>query len=140
MGAPIPSMTDHRALGGASTTVERSSTSTHEPPDHAGSRAAGRTGDPGELASRPTPGGDLSGLHPGQGEPDGVVEWHQAARRVGDPCAMSCSEHTDSFRSDSTRGRAIDPGTGVTTSTHRLDRRGVRRGTGTIHQRGPAAA
>ena len=42
----------------------------------------------------------------------------------GTYAAMSCSWHTTSCRSDSTSGRASEPGTGVTRPTHRLDRRG----------------
>ena len=45
--------------------------------------------------------------------------------------AMSCSEQTTSFRSDSTSGMARLAGTGVTSPTHRDDSRGVSNGTGT---------
>ena len=45
--------------------------------------------------------------------------------------AMSCSEQTTSFRSDSTSGMARLAGTGVTSPTHSDDSRGVSNGTGT---------
>ena len=46
--------------------------------------------------------------------------------------AMSCSEQTTSFRSDSTSGMARLAGTGVTSPAHSDDSRGVSNGTGTI--------
>ena len=45
--------------------------------------------------------------------------------------AMSCSEHTTSFLSDSTSGLAGPAGTGVTSPTYSDDSRGVSSGTGT---------
>ena len=39
---------------------------------------------------------------------------------------MSCSPQTTSCRSDSTSGRASEPGTGVTRPTQRLAKRGLR--------------
>ena len=54
---------------------------------------------------------------------------------------MSCSWQTTSLRSDSTSGRAMPAGTGVTRPTQWLDSRGVSSGTGTIRRRGsPATA
>jgi hypothetical protein len=49
---------------------------------------------------------------------------------------MSCSAQTTLLRSDSTRLRARDAGTGVTTPTQWLDRFGLSSGTGTIRRRG----
>ena len=53
--------------------------------------------------------------------------------------AMSCSEHTTSFLSDSTNGIARPAGTGVTSPTHSDDSRGVSSGTG-IRTRGRSPA
>ncbi len=54
---------------------------------------------------------------------------------------MSCSRQTTVLRSDSTSGRAIPAGTGVTTPTQWLDNDGVKNGTGRIRRRGsPATA
>jgi hypothetical protein len=59
----------------------------------------------------------------------------------GTYCAMSCSEQTTVLRSDSTSGRAIDAGTGVTTPTQWLDSPGLSTGTGRIRRLGsPATA
>ena len=54
---------------------------------------------------------------------------------------MSCSPATTSMRSDSTSGRAIEFGTGVTSPTQWPDSLGVSTGTGTIsRRRRPATA
>ena len=53
--------------------------------------------------------------------------------------AMSCSVQTTVLRSDSTSGRAMDAGTGVTTPTQWLDSDGVKKGTGRIRRRGRPA-
>ena len=54
---------------------------------------------------------------------------------------MSCSVATTLLRSDSTSGRAMALGTGVTTLTQWLDNDGVRTGTGRITRRvSPATA
>ena len=51
---------------------------------------------------------------------------------------MSCSSATTSSRSESTSGRAIEFGTGVTRPTQWLDRLGVSTGTG--HDQAPPQA
>ena len=103
---PIPSITRHRASGAARTVVLRSSR-TDWPPAQSGSVGNGSLGAPG--TPRRTTGWrrSLHGLL--QGQFDGPLEPDQAIGGSGTYAAMSCSWHTTSCRSDSTRVGPASP-------------------------------
>src|SRR5208283_5610019 len=126
---PMPSITRHSAAGEACTALVRSSTY-RDPPAHDGSVGSGSLGAPGVAAddqrvetapSRVCRSARVMAWSRGRSPPGGSGMYP----------AMSCSEQTTSFRSDSTSGMARLTGTGVTSPTHSDDSRSVSNGTGT---------
>lgn len=130
-------MTRHSSSGDASTSARRSSTYS-EPPVQPGSVGSGSLGAPGQEAEDQRVSTDAS--------PIWLSANRMASRTPSSPsggsgtyASMSFSLHTTSCRSDSTSGRAMEAGTGVTAPTQWLDRDGVSTGTGSsTRRRSPA--
>ena len=119
----MPSITRHSAAGEACTTLLRASTY-RDPRAHDGSVGSGSLGAPRVAAddqrvetapSRVFRRARAMAWSRGRSAPGGSGMYR----------AMSCSEQTTSFRSDSTSGMARLAGTGVTSPTHSDDSRGV---------------
>ena len=132
MSPPMPSMTDHSDARLACTTLERSSTYS-EPPAQSGSLGSGSLGAPIVAADDHRVVTSRFWIFASASSTARSKPARPSAGS-GTYCAMSCYWQTTSCTRESTNGRAMLFGTGVTRPTQWLDSEGVRSGTGRMRR------